>query len=99
MNRTLLVEYYREKGNIKGVVVSNDSGIFGWSLCNPKDTFDKKKALKIAEERSNKMKQWEQEGNAERFERYLNSIPHSLSSLVNKMIGRSILYFKNKNDN
>ena len=94
MNRTLLVEYYREKENIKGVVVSNNSGIFGWSLCNPKDTFDKKKALKIAEERAIKMKQWEDEGNAERFERYLNSIPHSLNTLVTKMIDRSIAYFK-----
>lgn len=94
MDKTLLVEYFREKDTLRGVVVSNAKGYFGWSLCNPKDTFSKKKALDIAIARADAMKKWEKEGNAERFEKYLNSVPHSLKRSVNKMLDRADRYFK-----
>lgn len=94
MDKSLLVEYYRVKGNLKGVVVSPKKDIIGWSMCDPKDVFSKKRALEIAIARANKMSQAKDSLNPDAYIRCLNSIPRSLMNLAEKMFIRSDRYFK-----
>jgi hypothetical protein len=50
----MLVKYLREetndgtKGKPFGVVVAIDEGVIGYSICNPKDRWDKKRGIEIA---------------------------------------------------
>lgn len=49
MVRRAYIKYLRDGKNVPyGVVVAWNDGGIGWSLCNPKDTFNKKRALEIA---------------------------------------------------
>ena len=51
------VKYLRREDNAPyGVVVVNEKGQFGFAICNPKDRFSKKLALKIAFGRAEKDK-------------------------------------------
>ena len=49
----MLVKYIRnEHGHPTGVVVATGKDQLGYSLCHPRDTFDKQKALLIAQRRA-----------------------------------------------
>ena len=49
----MLIKYVRDKkGNRVGVVVATGASKVGWSLCNHKDKWDRKKGLMIAEARA-----------------------------------------------
>jgi len=47
-----IIRYYKKKGQPVGCVLALDEMQIGWSLCNPKDHFDKKKARMIARNRA-----------------------------------------------
>jgi hypothetical protein len=77
----MIREYIRDaNGNLAGVVVSTGPNKIGWSLCNPKDNFDKGMALLIAC------------GRAERGSNAL--VPMKVWPVVNRMKERSSRYFK-----
>lgn len=73
-------EYYREEGQIKGVVLAIDRNIIGWSLCAKGDKFDKDLAFKIAYNRAiigSKVQ-----------------IPFRLRPLYDKISERALKYYK-----
>lgn len=87
----LFYEYYRkDNGNLKGVVMAIDKGVYGWSMCDPKDQFSKERGLNIAYNRALKARELDEE---ERIE-YYSTIPRSLHSLFNKIEERANRYYK-----
>ena len=73
-------------GDPIGVIVSTERGKVGWSLCNPKDRFDKKLGKMIAINRAD----------AYGFDKdsLLSNVPNSIFTEVIKMYDRSTRYFK-----
>lgn len=57
----MLIHYIRKdkteksKGKPIGIVIALDEDTFGWSLCNPKDKWNKKLGLEIAKSRAEKL--------------------------------------------
>jgi hypothetical protein len=90
MNK-MFYEYYRkDNGNLKGVVMAIGKGIYGWSMCDPKDQFSKERGLNIAYNRALKARELNEEERA----KYYSTIPHSLRSLFNKVEERANRYYK-----
>jgi hypothetical protein len=90
MNK-IFYEYYRKgNGNLKGVVMAIGKGIYGWSMCDPKDQFSKERGLNIAYNRALKASELNEE---ERI-KYYSNIPRSLRSLFNKVEERANRYYK-----
>ena len=73
-------------GDPIGVIVSTERGKVGWSLCNPKDRFDKKLGKMIAINRADSYG----------FDKdsLLSNVPNSIFTEVIKMYDRSTRYFK-----
>lgn len=97
-DKNILIEYLRnKKGNRIGVVVAIDKNTVGWSLCNSLDQFDRDKGLYIAIARASKAFDYMKNGDWSiddvKFI-YYQKCPHTLKSLLDKMIDRSILYYK-----
>ena len=87
----LFYEYYRkDNGNLKGVVMAIDKGVYGWAMCSPEDRFSKERGLNIAYNRALKAKELSEEERTE----YYSIIPRSLHSLFNKIEERAIRYYK-----
>lgn len=87
-------EYYRkDDGNLKGVVVATGKGILGWSMCNPKDIFNKEKGLDIAYRRAEKAERLDA-SNPIKLLAFYDRVPRTLSDLFEKIYDRSIKYFK-----
>ena len=77
----MIYQFVKDKhGHRKGVVVALDKGKVGWSLCNPRDRFDKGIALDIALGRATK--------------RRCQLVPPSVDKVVASMEKRSVRYFK-----
>lgn len=90
MNK-MFYEYYRkDNGNLKGVVMAIGKGIYGWSMCDPKDQFSKERGLNIAYNRALKARELNEEERA----KYYSNIPRSLRSLFNKVEERANRYYK-----
>lgn len=90
MNK-MFYEYYRkDNGNLKGVVMAIGKGIYGWSMCDPKDQFSKERGLNIAYNRALKARKLNEEERA----KYYSTIPRSLRSLFNKVEERANRYYK-----
>lgn len=49
----MLVQYIRQGNKPFACVVAIGAGQVGWSLCHPKDSFNKKRAVEIASGRAN----------------------------------------------
>ncbi len=87
----IFYEYYRkDNGNLKGVVMAMGKGIYGWSMCDPKDQFSKERGLNIAYNRALKASELDEEERTE----YYSTIPRSLHSLFNKIEERASRYYK-----
>ena len=73
-------------GDPIGVIVSTERGKVDWSLCNPKDRFDKKLGKMIAINRADTYG----------FDKdsLLSNVPNSIFTEVIKMYDRSTRYFK-----
>lgn len=85
-NKSIIYQFVHNRRRQKvGVVLAkkmaNNSVGFGWSLCNPKDQFNKNYALAIAE------------GRADNFGG-IDSVPHSVSKDFDVIIDRANRYFK-----
>ena len=85
-DNTVIYQFVHNRRRQKvGVVlakkVSNGTVGIGWSLCNPKDSFNKDHAITIAEGRAEK---W---GGSD-------PIPHSISEDVGIIFDRATRYFK-----
>jgi len=92
VNGKVLIEYKRKsRRRPTATMVAIGPGIIGWSICDNRDTFNKKIGLRIALERANKA----YEMDLDEFEDYLKAIPSTLQSLAAKIIDRSFLYYKN----
>lgn len=86
-NNNVIYQFVHNRRRQKvGVVLAkkNDNGLvgIGWSLCNPKDSFNKDHAISIAEGRAEK---W---GGCD-------VIPHSIRNDVDVIFNRASRYFKN----
>lgn len=85
-NNSVIYQFVHNRRRQKvGVVLakktSNGSVGIGWSLCNPKDDFNKNHALAIAE------------GRADKFGG-IDTIPHSITKDFNIIVDRANRYFK-----
>lgn len=87
----LFYEYYRkDNGNLKGVVMAIDKGVYGWAMCSPEDQFSKERGLNIAYNRALKARELDEEEKI----LYYSTIPRSLHYLFNKIEERANKYYK-----
>ena len=86
----IFYEYYRKNGKLKGVMVAMDKGVYGWSMCDSKDLFDKDKGYNIAYNRAVKA---DSMSPSER-DVFYKKIPTSMRSLFSKTIERAKRYYK-----
>ena len=93
----VLIEYKRDlKGNYKGVVVAIGPDIIGWSLCNPKDTFEKRVGLSLALGRAIKAALMPLT-DTKRLAFY-ETCPFTLNDIFDRMTVRSVAYFQQDED-
>lgn len=85
--KNAILKYYREKDQIRGVVLALDHTVLGWSLCNKRDKFDKELAIKIAYERAKSIQK-------EDYGVVYNKIPRTIQPLFNEIYERSKKYYK-----
>lgn len=87
---TLIKEYIRDsKNNPIGVAIAvktNDEVVYGYSLCNPSDQYNKEQGLKIAKYRAFSKKGYHLPKVADRFEKVANA--------YQRLQDRSLKYFK-----
>lgn len=84
-------EYYRKKnGNLKGIVLAVDKGIYGWALCDRKDRFSKGFALFLATTRALKAMRLSPEDR----QKFYTKVPQTLKPLFNKIEERAKRYYK-----
>ena len=86
----IFYEYYRKNGKLKGVMVAMDKDVYGWSMCDSKDLFDKDKGVSIAYNRAIKAASMSP---SER-DVFYNKVPTSMRSLFSKTIERAKKYYK-----
>lgn len=86
----IFYEYYRKNGKLKGIMMAMNRDIYGWSMCDSKDLFDKNKGYVIAYNRAIKA---ESMSPSERNDFY-KKVPTSMRSLFNKTIERAKKYYK-----
>lgn len=87
----ILIKYYRVNNKLKGVVVALDKDIVGWSMCHPRDTFNKTRGLNIAISRASYL--YQKLGSKGIMYHY-SKVPKSLELDVDNMRTRSCKYFK-----
>ena len=82
--RTLVEYTHNRNGDLNGCVVATGNSAYGWSLgwslCSPKDVFNKENAYKIAVLRAT--------GGTNK------PTPHSIRRVVERMTSRANRYFK-----
>lgn len=90
-NGKVLVEYKRDKNRTPyGVVVAIGPDMVGWSLCNKKDKFTKAEGLHFALYRALAIKECTVNYKIRAYE----DCPTTLRKQFDRMIERSLLYFK-----
>ena len=92
----VLIEYKRNsKGMPIGVVIAIEKDCVGWSLCHEWDTYQKEVGIDHAIRKALSAKRI---GRLQRIFMYENSVPNSMADLVDKMLDRSELYYKDEMD-
>lgn len=76
----MIVQYVRKKERPVGVVVATSKHEIGWSLCNERDKWDRKRALEVAEIRA--------------VNGTNKQVPHSVMSTYNAVKTRADKYYK-----
>lgn len=84
-------EYHRKKnGNLKGVVMAIDKGVYGWSMCDSKDRFTKEVGVTLAARRALKALSLDVEDR----EAFYGKVPQTLQPLFDKIKERAQRYYK-----